>query len=192
MSATLRTSTLRAWVGAGLLAVSAAVAILVLPDASRRLVQERHARENAQAALQQQLRQTEEYQALANQVTEGRSRIEALEKNMPKGSVGDLQWRLSQTLYELARTRDVRIQSIRYGQPSREGAKGTDLEAMDVELNALGVFGNIKPFMLDLEGSGLPFAVGTVRLEESPEGARLTVTLRAFRKAGAVESKEEA
>jgi Tfp pilus assembly protein PilO len=192
MSSPFRSSLIRAWVGGSLLLVAAIVGFLVLPDASRRLAQERKARENAQAALQQQLRQTEEYKALATQVAEGRSRIEALEHNMPKGPVGELQWSLSRTLFQLAQKHDIRIQSIKYGQPSREGAKGTDLEAMDVELNALGVFANIKPFMLALEGSGLPFAVGSVRLEESPEGARLTVTLRAFRKASSASAREEA
>lgn len=191
-ASTFRASGLRAWAGAGLLVVAAALALLVLPDANRRLEQEHRARQNAQAALSQQLKQTEEYQALATQVAEGRARIEALEKNMPRGSVGELQWRLSRALYDLAKQHDVRIQSVKYGAPSREGAKGTDLEAMDVEVNALGVYGTLKPFMLALEGSGLPFAVGAVRLEESPDGARLTVVLRAFRKAGAVEPREEA
>jgi hypothetical protein len=44
--------------------------------------------------------------------------------------------------------------------------------------------------MHDLEDSGLPFAVRDGRLEESPEGARLNIVLRAFRKAGQAEREE--
>jgi hypothetical protein len=35
--------------------------------------------------------------------------------------------------------------------------------------------------MLALEGSRLPFAVVSAKLDESPDGAQLTVVLRAFR-----------
>ncbi len=61
---------------------------------------------------------------------------------------------------------------------------------MEVEFVALGVYANHKAFMLDLEGSGLPFAVRDGRLEESPEGARLDIVLRAFRKANGPEREE--
>jgi hypothetical protein len=44
--------------------------------------------------------------------------------------------------------------------------------------------------MLALEGSGVPFAVRDGRLEESPEGARLDIVLRAFRKASGPEREE--
>ena len=50
-----------------------------------------------------------------------------------------------------------------------------------MEFNATGVYMNLKSFMLALEGSKLPFAVVGAKLEESPEGAHLTITLRAFR-----------
>jgi hypothetical protein len=79
---------------------------------------------------------------------------------------------------------------VKYGLPSREGARGTDLEAVEVEFVALGVYASHKAFMHDLEGSGLPFAVRDGRLEESPEGARLNIVLRAFRKAGTAEREE--
>ena len=36
--------------------------------------------------------------------------------------------------------------------------------------------------MLSLETAGLPYAVREARLEESPEGLKLTVNLRAFKK----------
>mgnify|MGYP001579606928 CR=1 FL=1 len=100
-----------------------------------------------------------------------------------------MQWMLSQRLYFLAQKHGVRLVSVKYGLPNREGAKGTDLEAMDVEFNATGVFGVLKPFMLALENSELPFAVSSVRLEESPDGGRLTVTLRAFRRGEAIKDE---
>jgi hypothetical protein len=92
---------------------------------------------------------------------------------------------MSRTLHSLALKHGVRLQSVKYGLPNRENAKGTDLESIDVEFTVLGVYSSIKPFMLALEGAGQGFAVGGARLEESPEGARLNVTLRAFRRGAA-------
>jgi hypothetical protein len=80
---------------------------------------------------------------------------------------------------------------VKYGQASREGTKGSGLESIEVEFVAVGLYANHKAFMLDLEGSGLPFAVRDGRLEESPEGARLDIVLRAFRKAGTPDREDE-
>lgn len=193
MSSLVRPSTIRLATGLVALVLGLAIALVVLPDASRRLVQEQRAKATAQAGLTQRLADLKEFQDLARQIQEGRERLETLEKNMPKGTIGQMQWTLSRTLYDLAQKHGVRLQSVKYGLPNREGAKGTNLEAMDVEFNAAGLYQALKPFMLALEGSDLPFAVSSVRLEESPDGARLTVTLRAFRKGGAKEdAKEEA
>lgn len=106
----------------------------------------------------------------------------AADSPKPPPGVGELQWLLSRKLYDLAQKHGVRIISVKYGLPNRESTKGTDLEALDVEFASLGVFSSLKPFMLALEGSDLPFAVVTAKLEESPEGARLSAVLRAFRK----------
>ena len=113
-------------------------------------------------------------------------------RDKAKGSAGELQWNLSKTLHELARKHGLRLLTVKYGLPSREGTRGSDLEAVDVEFVTVGVYANHKAFMLELEGSGLPFAVRDGRLEESPEGARLDIILRAFRKAGGPEREEEA
>ena len=180
----------------GLVGLTAAliIALLIIPDATRSLEQEKRAKANAQAALTQRLQELKEFQDLATQIQQGRERLESLERNMPQGSIGTMQWTLSKTLHELAQKHGVRLQAVKYGLPNREGAKGTDLEAMDVEFNVSGIYENLKPFMLALEGSDLPFAVSSVRLEESPDGARLTVTLRAFRKGAPAmdEPREEA
>jgi hypothetical protein len=104
---------------------------------------------------------------------------------MPDRSAGRLQWELSRRLFDLAQKYGVRLQSLKYGTPTREGVKGTDLEILDVEFTASGIYQNLKPFMLGLEDireNPLPFAIAGAKLEESPEGARLSVTLRAFRR----------
>ena len=73
--------------------------------------------------------------------------------------------------------------AVKYGPPTREASKGSQLESVDVEFNLTGIYLNLKSFMLGLEGSKLPFAVVAAKMEESPEGAHLTITLRAFRQA---------
>jgi hypothetical protein len=187
MTPRLRASTLRSIVGAALLLASALVALFVLPDASKALDQQRKAASQAQRNLTEQLGRLVELQKRAEMIRQGRLRMEQLEANMPKGSVGELQWSLSRTLADLAKVHGVRVSPVKYGSPGREGAKGTDLENLDVDFTALGVYQSLKKFMLALEGSGLPFGVSAAKLDEGgPEGARLTITLRAFRRAGAV------
>ncbi len=185
MSATtLRTSSLRAAVGAVLLLAALGTALFVLPDATRRRDEQEKARKEAKNLLTAQIEQLAQRQVLVDRLTLDQKHLEELEKKMPSGNVGQLQWELSQLLFEKAKENGVRLQTVKYGLPSRENAKGTDLESIDVEFTVLGIYPAMKPFMLALEGSGLPFAVGSARLEESPEGARLSVSLRAFRHSG--------
>ena len=190
MSSPLRTSRLRLILGSLATAVGLGVALFLLPDASQQLNQKLKSKREAESNRNQQLRQLQELQLLADRLHRGQDTLANLEARLPKGSAGQLQWDLSKTLHALAKKNGLRLQSVKYGLPSREGARGTDLEAIEVEFVALGIFANHKAFMLDLEGSGLPFAVRDGRLEESPEGARLNIVLRAFRKAGAPAAEE--
>ena len=191
MSATtLRTSSIRAAMGGVLLLAALGVALFVLPDASRRRDEQEKARKEAKSLLLVQIQQLAERQVLVDRLALDQKHLEDLEKKMPSGSVGQLQWELSQILFKKAKENGVRLQTVKYGLPSREGAKGTDLESIDVEFTVLGIYPAMKPFMLAIEGSGLPFAVGSARLEESPEGARLSVSLRAFRHSGVTTKSE--
>jgi len=190
MSSPLRASRLRLGLGLAGLVAALAVAFFLLPDASQQLTQKLKAKREAELGRNQQVQRLQELQQLADRLRRGRETMTDLEARLPKGSAGELQWNLSRTLHELAQKHGLRLQTVKYGLPSREGAKGTDLEAVEVEFVALGVYASHKAFMLDLEGSGLPFAVRDGRLEESPEGARLNLVLRAFRKAGAPEREE--
>ncbi len=190
MSSPLRTSRLRLILGSLATAVGLGVALFLLPDASQQLNQKLKSKREAESNRNQQLRQLQELQLLADRLHRGQDTLANLEARLPKGSAGQLQWDLSKTLHALAKKNGLRLQSVKYGLPSREGARGTDLEAIEVEFVALGIYANHKAFMLDLEGSGLPFAVRDGRLEESPEGARLNIVLRAFRKAGAPAAEE--
>lgn len=190
MNSPLRASRLRLALGVLGLAIGLGVALFLLPDASQQLAQKLRAKREAEVARNQQVQRLQDLQQLADRIRRGRDTLADLEARLPRGSAGELQWSLSKTLHELSTKHGLRLQSVKYGLPSREGARGTDLEAVDVEFVAIGVYASHKAFMLDLEGSGLPFAVRDGRLEESPEGARLTIILRAFRKAGAAEREE--
>lgn len=190
MSSPLRASRLRLALGILGLAAGLGVAFFLLPDASQQLSQKLKAKREAELSRNQQVQQLQELQQLADRIQRGRETLADLEARLPRGSAGELQWNLSKTLHELSQKHGLRLQTVKYGLPSREGARGTDLEAVEVEFVALGVYANHKAFMLDLEGSGLPFAVRDGRLEESPEGARLNIVLRAFRKASGPEREE--
>ena len=186
MNTTLRSSSLRAATGACLLLAAGGVLFFVLPDAAQQRLQKQAAFDEAKKSLALQSSRLADLEAEQQRIDRSRKRLEALFGAMPDQSAGQLQWALSRRLYELAGKSGVRLQSLKYGAPSREGAKGTDLEVLDVDFTATGVYQNLKPFMLGLENTQenqIPFAVASAKLEESPDGARLSVTLRAFRRA---------
>lgn len=190
MNSPLRISRLRAVIGSLGLLLGFGVMFFLLPDASQQLAQKLKAKGEAQQKRNQQMQRLQELQDLQERLRKGQETLTNLEAKLPKGSAGALQWSLSKTLHALAQKHGLHLQTVKYGLPSREGSRGTDLESIEVEFTALGVYASHKAFMLDLEGSGLPFAVRDGRLEESPEGARLTLVLRAFRKAQAAEREE--
>jgi len=135
----------------------------------------------AQSVLDKQLQELSGHQEMLDRINVGRQRIMELEEHMPKGNVGDLQFSLRNTLFKLATESNVRLPNIKYGVPNKDGSKSTGIETLDVEFTAIGVYRNLKAFMHALEGSGQPFGASSVKLDESPEGGRLSVTLRAFR-----------
>lgn len=182
LSRTLKASQGRLIAGGVLMVLAIGVALFLLPDASTTLDQKLRAKTAAEMARDRQKERLGELQHLADRIQRGQQALADLEARLPQGSAGELQWQLSGVLHDLSTKAGVQLQSVKYGQPSKEESKGTGLEAMQVEFTVSGLYPSIKTFMRDLEGSGLPFAVEDARLEESPEGARLTGTLRAFRK----------
>ncbi|MCL1892842.1 MAG: hypothetical protein FWG02_01225 [Holophagaceae bacterium] len=181
MNANMRSSSHRLWLGIGLAVLSVLIAFFLLPDASGRATKERKSAQDAQANLERQLLELSDYQDILDRLQAGRNRIADLERHMPKGNIDDLQHSLRLTLYKIANESGIKLPNIKYGLPNKDGSKNTGIESIDVEFTALGVYQNLKVFMLALEGSGQPFGVSSVKLDESPEGGRLSVTLRAFR-----------
>jgi len=185
MTATLRASKFRLIGGAILALAGVLTAIFLLPDASQQRIRQQRAVADAKAAAESQEAALAAARAEAERIGAGRKSLDELMENMPAEGVGKLHWRLSQKLFELTKQHQVRLIAVKYGPPAREGSKGSQLESVDVEFNATGIYANLKSFMLALEGSKLPFAVVGAKMEEAPEGAHLTITLRAFRQAPA-------
>ena len=181
----LRASRNRAIVGGALLLAAILVGSFLLPDASTTLAQKLSAQRSAETARDRQQERLAGLQQLSDRIQRGQQTLADLESRLPQGSPGELQWQLSGVLHDLSAKAGVQLLSVKYGAPSKEESKGTGLEAIPVEFTVSGLYPGIKAFMRQLEGSGLPFAVEGARLEESPEGARLTGTLRAFRKPAA-------
>ncbi len=183
--APLRASAFRLGGGAFLALAGLVTAVFVLPDASQKRQQTEKALKDASRNFDRQVQDLKSTQAEVDRIRADRKAIEELMQTMPAESVGKLQWRLSQKLWELTKKDEVRLLSVKYGAPAREGTKGSILESVDVEFATVGIYMHLKAFMLDLEGSKLPFAVVSAKLEEVPEGAHLTITLRAFRQTSA-------
>lgn len=191
LSRTLKASRGRLFSGAGLLLIALLVGIFLLPDASTTLDQKLRAKASAEIARDRQKERLAGLQHLADRIQRGQQTLTDLEAHLPTGSAGELQWQLSGELHRFSTRSGVQLQSVKYGQPSKEESKGTGLEALQVEFTVSGLYPNLKAFMRELEGPGLPFAVEDARLEESPEGARLTGTLRAFRKPPAKDAADD-
>jgi hypothetical protein len=191
MSPTLRASKFRLIGGAVLALTGIVIAMFLLPDASQKKVQTERALKDASTSFDRRVRELDAIQAESDRIKADRQSLDELLQNMPAEGVGKLHWKLSQKLFELSKKHDVRLIAAKYGPPTREGSKGSLLESVDVEFNATGIYKNLKSFMLALEGSKLPFAVVAAKLEESPEGAHLTITLRAFRQSSAPVHDEE-
>ena len=185
MSTSLRASRFRLIGGAILAVAGLAIATFLLPDASQKQLQTEKALKDASSVYDRQVKDLKNAQAEADRIKADRQSLDELMQNMPVEGVGRLHWKLSQKLYELTRKHGVRLLAVKYGPATREGSKGSVLESVDVEFNATGVYMNLKSFMLDLEGSKLPFAVVAAKLEETQEGAHLIITLRAFRQSSA-------
>ena len=186
MNRNLRISMFRLVAGFAMMAAALAVAFLVLPDASQKRVQQEKAFRDARAQLTSQEAELGKLKARAENLRTGQARMEEVLAGMPQENEGQLKWKLSQALYDLGTKHGVRIQNVKYGTPTREGAKGTDLEAIDVEFVASGLYQNLKAYMLAFESSNLPFGLANAKLDETPEGARLTISVRAFRRTGLV------
>lgn len=190
MLTTLRSSTLRAVAGGAMALLGAGIFVFALPSAARRLESSEKAAKEASAVLKRLEEELKDYQAEAERIRVDRKVMDELLGAMPAETVGNLQWKLSQRLFELAGKHGVHLVFVKYGAPAKEGAKDSLLEAVDVEFTVFGIFQELKAFMLDLEGGRLPFAVVSAKLDEAPEGAHLTVTLRAFRRAPGLEEEK--
>ena len=181
MNPSLRTSTIRLVAGAILAVLGLGIFIFVLPDASQQLGQRRRAADDAKATLEHAQKDLEAAKAESERIRVNREALEELMKQMPAETVGKLTWKLSRALFDLSAKHTVRLVAVKYGGAAKEGTKGMALEAVDVEFTTMGIYANLKAFMLALESSKLPFAVVSAKMDESPEGAHLTIVLRAFR-----------
>lgn len=187
MSGLVRTSRLRLIAGLTLLGVTLIIATFILPDAAQQKIRKQNASDEAKKLFAMEIERLAALEREDKRLALNRARLENLLGSMSDQSVGQLQWQLSRRLHHLAQKHSVRLQSLKYGAPTREESKGTDLEVLNVDFTATGIYQNLKPFMLALEDSReskLPFAVASAKLEESSDGARLSVILRAFRRSG--------
>jgi hypothetical protein len=191
MNVSMKSSAHRLWLGAGLAALATAVAIFLLPDASGRAAKERKSAQDAKASLQRQLSELSGHKDMLERIHAGQQRIADLEKHMPKGDVGALQASLRKTLHELSRKSGVRLTNIKFSLPNKDGTRNTGIESLDVEFVVIGVYQNLKVFMHAIESSGQPFGASNVKLDESPEGGRLTVVLRAFRPSSGNQAEQQ-
>jgi CRISPR/Cas system-associated protein endoribonuclease Cas2 len=181
MNNSMKSSIRRLWFGIGLGALALLVALFLLPDASGKAEKQRKSAQDALVNLDRQLKELSEYEEMLNWINVGRQRIADLEEHMPKGNIGDLHLSIKKTLHQIAKSSGVRLPNVKYGFPNKDGSRNTGVETLDVEFKAVGVYQNLKTFMLALEGSGQPFGAASVKLDESPEGGQLIVVLRAFR-----------
>ncbi len=182
-STTTKTSTIRSAIGVVMLIAAAGIYLGVLPEVSSQRTQQQRAAKSAKEQRDSQQKALNELKTKADNIELSRARMEEILGSMSNEGEGPLKWNLRKVLHELGGKHSVRIQSVKYGAPAKEGAKGTNLETIDVEVVSTGIYQSVKAFILALEQSNLPFGLAGGRMEEAPDGLRLTLTLRAFRRA---------
>lgn len=185
MSSPLHTSTIRTAVGGSLALVALILALILLPDAKHKREEKHRTAKEAADAYDRECQELKKLEGLKDQIDRSQKRLQTLLANLPSEDPGQLQWRLSNVLHKLTRESGVRLQAVKYASPTREGTKGSGMEVMEAEFTVMGLYSSLKLFMQALEASELPFALSRVRLEETPEGARISATLRSFRQAPA-------
>ena len=124
MNGPLRASRMRMATGGILLLLAASALVFVLPDASERKIRQQQASEAAMKELAAQQERLAALRTMDEGLARNRKRVANLLGGMPDESPGQLQWKLSRRLYQLAQQNGVSLQSLKYGSPTREGAKG--------------------------------------------------------------------
>lgn len=178
-----KTSEIRSAIGVILFLTAVGINWGILPEISNQRTQQQRAAKSAKEQLDSHIKARNELRAKADNLELSRTRMEEILGSMSVEDEGPLKWNLRKVLHELSGKHGIRIQSVKYGAPAKEGAKGTNLETIDVEIVSTGIYQSVKAFVLALEQSNLPFGLAGGRMEEAPEGLRLTLTLRAFRRA---------
>lgn len=184
MNNTIKASLIRVGIGGFLLLVAISVAAFVFPDAKAKRDQQDRAAKQAEKQKNDQKLELQRLKERAEALQKSREVMDKVLANMSVESEGALKWKLRKALHEMGEKHGMRIHNVKYGAPAKEGAKGTDLESINVELVSSGVYKSIKSFMLALEKSDLPFGISNGRFDEGPDNIRMTLTLRAFRRTG--------
>jgi len=185
MNKSSKSSFVMAISGISLIVLAVGIAAFVFPDANQKRITQISVAKEARNNRDSQRQDLNRIKAKDKEIRESRQRMDEVLSNMSGESEGQLKWKLRKALHAIGNKHGIRIHSVKYGPLTKEGSKGTDLESIDVELVCSGVYQSVKSFMLGLETSNLPFGISNGRLDEGPDGIRLTLSLRAFRRAGA-------
>ncbi|MFM8234114.1 MAG: hypothetical protein ACKN9J_03380 [Holophagaceae bacterium] len=119
---------------------------------------------------------------LSEKIHQGQDTLGRIQRLLPNQPSSQLHLALSGELHKLSKMHNVRLQNIKYSRSTKDVSKNLELESIESEFVVTGIYNDLRVFMRSLETAGLPYAVREARLEESSEGLRLTVNLRAFKK----------
>ena len=163
-------------------ALSLCSIFIVIPKLQNSIIRKTEAQKDSALDFTNKKNQLENLIKLSNKIRQGQDSLVRIQSLLPNIPSSELQLSLSRELHKLSKENNVRLQSVKYARPSREGQKNIELESIESELVVTGIYNDLRTFMFSLEKAGLPYAIREARLEESPEGLKLTVNLRAFKK----------
>ncbi len=169
-------------IGFGFWILSFLLIFMIIPKISKTLEKERKVQLESASEFTKKTNQLNELVNLSDKIRQGQESLIRVQKALPNVLSSQLQLSLSEGLYKLSKKYNIRLESVKYARGAKEGQKNTELESVESEFIATGTYSELRAFMFSFETLGLAYTVRESRLEESSEGLRLTVNLRAFKK----------
>ena len=106
--------------------------------------------------------------------------LSELINNMPTEDISKVQWKISKKLFRLASKHNVRLVNVKYAPISKIDTNVITIESTSVDFDVIGIYADLKAFMLAVEQDEPNFIVTDTRLEETEGGGHLVVKLSAF------------
>jgi hypothetical protein len=180
MKSEFRTSKFRLIGGAAFAAIGLTIVILILLNVFPKHVHSNFIKDSINKFTANIGTNSDSLQVEAERIKVDRQCLSELIKSMPTEDISKVQWKVSKKLFRLASKHDIRLVNVKYTPVSKIETSAITLESTSIDFDVIGIYKNLKTFMLAVEQDEPNFIVTDARLEETAEGGHLVVRLSVF------------